>query len=70
MVGQLSECGEPVLSGMMGRLLVEDEGGRFLYKAIRYLKRRLVDLDRTSYGAYARRHAQSRMKRRMARGMV
>ena len=69
MVEQLNKCGEPVLSGMLGRLLAGNDDRRFLYQTMRYLKRRLIDLDRASYGAYATRHAQCRMKRIRARVM-
>ena len=67
MVRQLSECGEPVLSDMMVRLLAQNEDRRFLYQVIRYLKRLLIGLDRASYGAYSTRHAQDHIKRTRAR---
>lgn len=67
MVGQLSECDEPVLSHMMVRLLRQDEERRFLYRTIPYLKRRLIALDRDSYGAYEKKHAQARVERSQAR---
>ena len=66
-VKQLSECDESVLSGMLVRLLDQDEDIRFLYRTIRYLKPKLIALDRVSYSTYAKRLAQDRSKRIKAR---
>jgi hypothetical protein len=52
LVSQVSRD-NPVLSEILRRLLLQDEDVRFLNRAVRYLKRLLMNLDKAGFGRFA-----------------
>ena len=64
---QLEEQGQPMLARLMIRLLAHDEDPRLLRRAIGYMKRLLVHLDKDQFREFATRYAQNATLRTRAR---
>ena len=62
-VEQLAGGGHRPLVELLRPLLTHDQDARFLHRALRYLKRLLVSLDKDAYGQFATQYAQSAARR-------
>lgn len=67
MVAQLDRENHVVLAELLRRLVLHDEEPRFLNRAVRYLKRVLIDLDKATFGSLAEKHLLEAAKRAAAR---